>query len=1221
LRIKKIELIGFKSFKDRTVIQFDSGITGVVGPNGCGKSNIVDALLWVMGEMSAKDLRGSSMIDVIFAGSEGFAPSGLAEVSLTLENDGGPFPIKYQKYSEVMVTRRLHRNGESEYFINKEVARLRDIQEIFMDTGAGSKGFSIIQQGMIGRIITSKPEERRVLIEEAAGITKFKVRKKESQRKLQATDQNLLRLADIVGELKRQIESLKRQSERAERYRHLKNQMETLDLKLASLSYQNLQQEALGYAERATSLDDQKISMETQIQEGSSRIETLKLQVQELENQRDSKTQAQSDKQLLVQKIELEIQKLEFELQQARTKGEMTGSMIQVQKLRATSLAEEVSLYENQVQSLESSIESLEVLYTQQNEAFKEQESRDQELDEDLTQLRQKLFALGQAESQIEARIQAGQAQIQDIEDRLKESQDLEQELLLKQKELESRHGEIQKEFHLSQEQTQEVKQQISQVEAQYESQLCDIQNTKKEWETFKLSLGEVSSRLSGLEELDRNFEGFQEGVKQVILWNQKKVASVTDGLQLSQESGLQGVSGGGGEKGSGLAFHNYPQSVFQTVSEVIEVPSEFEIALEATLGHRLQMLLSPEKDLVLDAVDYLKKEKKGRASFALMGSDFKKQKQKKGFQEISSEGVILLKTLIETEESLSPIVDRLLSRVAVVESLNQALALKEQYEDWTFVTREGDLLSEEGVLTAGFGQSPESGLLKRRREIKDLRQKKSEWSGKLALCSEVLNKQEQKKQELEFQLESLRKNRDGREQELVRLNKELDRAEIEVRNIKQTLERVERETFRISEQLSQAFLRQEALEQSRQETVEKKQELSESSFELQAELENLRLGFSSLREKVMELQIQLTEKKTQCTSGKENLKRVSSDLALVTEEVNRMAVETEQVGESLSHNQVLLEEKRRQFQISARELEDLRSQVSVLNSQYEELDFLLQEELDQNQSLQSQLNKQFHDANEANLRLEQTKMKEQVLIEQIRERYLLNLPDLWTQYLDSAIEVKATEDQLKDLKEKVAKIGDVNLSAIEEYKKTSERYEFLVSQQNDLIEAKDQLRRVIDRINRICSKRFKETFDLVNERFTQVFPVLFGGGEARLELVEDPEKSEMGIDIIAKPPGKKMQNVSLLSGGEKALTAVSLVFSIFLVKPSPYCLLDEVDAPLDDANVSRFNDLVREMSKRSQIIVVTHNKHTMEIASKLYGVTMQSRGVSTMVSVNLNEV
>jgi len=1188
LRIKKIELIGFKSFKDRTVIQFDSGITGIVGPNGCGKSNIVDALLWVMGEMSAKDLRGASMIDVIFAGAEGFAPAGMAEVSLTLENDGGPFPIKYQKFSEVMATRRLYRNGESEYFINKEPARLRDIQEIFMDTGAGSKGFSIIQQGMIGRIITSKPEERRMLIEEAAGITKFKARKKESQRKLQTTDQNLLRLADIIGELNRQIESLKRQSEKAERYRNIKNQIEDLDLKVASLQFKGLLEDVSNYSNRVTELQDLEFSVETNVQEKSAQVEVLKLHIKELENQVDEVTRSQSEKQTFVQKLELEIQRLQFDIEQAKTKGEMTGSMIQVQQLRAENLTRDFDQYQSQVESLSGHISDLDSQYQEHSEVFREQEYRDAELDEALTNLRRELFALGQTESQIEARVQAGISQIEEIEARLSEAKLLEHELQSKEQELEDRFQEFQNEFQYSESHVIQLKQEFLELESKKQSKLAEIDAAKKEWESFKLQHGGVSSRLGGLEDLDRNFEGFEEGVKQVILWNKNQTQLNPDG-----------------------------QTVFQTLSEVVEVSSDYEVALEAALGHRLQMLLAPETADVIGAVAFLKTEKKGRASFAIP----ERLKKKINSSEVPSGVVALLNSIVKAPEHLSQIVRSILGQVAVVESVAKAIELKAHYQDWTFVTIEGDILSQDGVLTAGFSEGAESGILKRRREIKELHRQKEEWAGKVALSELLLQKLEAEKLDLDAKVAWANKSWVAQDQELSQLRKELDRAEIELHNIRSTVERAQRESARISEQLTQALAKNEQLNSHKIEITERKQGHAERAVELQSELDNLRLGFSSLREKVTHLQITLSEKKAQFTSAKQNFERVSDDLNVVQTELSRMNAETEQVGFSLNHNQVLLEEKRHHFQTSARELENLRTRISILRNQYEEVSSSLQAKESEYQALQVQANKRLHEVNEAQIRFEQAKMKEQVLIEQIRERYMLNLPDVWLNHFDSHLDLVETESNLKGLKERLSKIGEVNLSAIEEYRQTGERYEFLTAQQSDLVEAKEQLRRVIDRINRICSKRFKDTFDLVNERFTKVFPVLFGGGEARLELVEDPDRSEVGIDIIAKPPGKKMQNVSLLSGGEKALTAVSLVFAIFLVKPSPYCLLDEVDAPLDDANVSRFNDLVREMSKRSQIIVVTHNKHTMEIASKLYGVTMQNRGVSTMVSVNLNDL
>lgn len=1187
MRIKKIELIGFKSFKDRTVIQFDAGITGIVGPNGCGKSNIVDALLWVMGEMSAKDLRGSSMIDVIFAGAEGFAPAGMAEVSLTLENDGGPFPVKYQKFSEIMVTRRLFRNGESEYGINKETARLRDIQEIFMDTGAGSKGFSIIQQGMIGRIITSKPEDRRMLIEEAAGITKFKVRKKESQRKLQATDQNLLRLADIVGELKRQIESLKRQSERAERYRTLKQQIEALDLKVASAQYQSIQEDVQKNQVKLVQLQDQETSNETEISDRSSQVEVLKLQMSELETELDDKATYQSEQQTLVQKLELEIQRLQFDIEQAVTKGEMTGSMIQVQTLRFDTLNREREQFNQQVNQLAAEIQLLEVEFEQKNETYREQESRDQELDESLTVQRREMFALGQSESQVEARIQAGESQIEDIQVRLQDAIALDVELCTKELELKNRFEALSQNFGEQQDLATQNRATVNQLELSKKELESRIDQAKKECEGFYHELGQVTTKLTSLEELARNHEGFEEGVKQVMTWRKQQVSQQADG-----------------------------QMDFYTLSDVLEVPAQYEVAMESALGHRLQLLLTPQTQDVLAAVDYLKQEQKGRASFAL-GHRSQLHSASPNTQQVSA----ILQDVVTYPEHLTTTSEAILSRIAVVDQLSQAIELKNEFPDWTFVTVDGDVISEDGILTAGHGQAAGSGILKRRREIKELQLLKEEWSGKLALAKAQLQKLEQQKIQLTQELETAIQALVTHDKLLSDLRKDVDRAEIEVRNIKSTIERAQKERLRIEEQLQQAQLKNAELESKRQQLAEQKETLQETIFEVQSELESLRLGFSGLREQVTQLQVSLSQKRTQYQGAKQNFERVQVEIGHIETELGRMNAETQQVGVSLNQNQIILEDKKHLFQNKARELEDLRSELSLLRNQFEELSTQLQEQEDELHLLQSKANQRLHQVNEAQIKFEQAKMREQVLIEQMRERYMLNLPDIWKDYQDLELDLISTEVQLKDLKDRLGKIGEVNLSAIEEYKQTSERYEFLVAQQNDLIEAKEQLRKVIDRINRICSKRFKDTFDLVNERFTRVFPVLFGGGEARLELVEDPEKSEVGIDIIAKPPGKKMQNISLLSGGEKALTAVSLVFAIFLVKPSPYCLLDEVDAPLDDANVSRFNDLVKEMAKRSQLIVVTHNKHTMEIASKLYGVTMQNRGVSTMVSVNLNEL
>lgn len=1190
MRIKKIELVGFKSFKDRTVIQFDAGITGIVGPNGCGKSNIVDALVWVMGEMSAKDLRGSTMTDVIFAGAEGYAPSGMAEVSLTLENDGGPFPAKYLKHSEIMVTRRLHRNGESEYMINKEPARLRDVQEIFMDTGAGSKGFSIIQQGMIGKIITAKPEDRKTLIEEAAGITKFKARKKESQRKLQSTEQNLVRLQDIVGELKRQIDSLQRQAQRAERYRNLKTQIEELDLWVSSLHFRDLKEAADECQRIFQEVQSQEVEGESNLSTLQAELETLRLGLLEQEKSLETLTQEQYDKQAFVQKRELEIQQLKFDIEQARTKGEMTGSLLQVQEARKEALVKEMAQLESQVEGLGTESRGLAETFNAKNEAYQTAQSRIGEVDEELTTSRRELFALGQTESQLDARVQALTSQIDDIREREENERLVLAELKQKQIDFEERRKRLTTDYDRERQLQLDLSSDVDSFETNKKVLSEQISQKRSEVEEYKDRLNEVASRLYGLEDLARNFEGFEEGVKNVMLWQKTK----------SQEITADG------------AVH------FQPVSEVVEVPSEFEVAMEAALGSRLQMLLTREEDRAVAAVEFLKTQKSGRASFA-MGAQSPSTRPELP----SGDGSVLavLKNVVKGSEKYQSHVENLLDGVAVVDSVRTALRLRAEYPGWTFVTTDGDTLTSDGVLTGGASEGADSGVLKRRREIKELSALKDEWAGKLALGQAALKKLEAQLESVVSDFEGAQKRKLEQEIKVAELRKDLERAETELQNAGYACEKQERELARVAENLRTQENRLEELETSLLETRGKKALVEEKVAELQEELTTTRMGFDGLQSEVMELQVQSARKTQEFQSVSRELDRVRREVDSLAGELSRMSEESEKTSTVLSQNQIVLEDRKVEFERAVRDLEELRGRLSHVKNAYEEAHAEVREIEDQVLTAQRLTTERMHRMNDAQLKFEQAKMKEQYLIDQIRERYMLNLPDIYEERLNREGDPSTAEGELKDLRDRLAKIGEVNLSAIEEYEETAKRYEFLIQQQSDLNDAKEQLKRVIDRINRICSKRFKETFDLVNERFTRVFPVLFGGGEARLEIFEDPEKGEMGIEIVAKPPGKKMQNISLLSGGEKALTAVALVFSIFLVKPSPYCLLDEVDAPLDDANVYRFNDLVREMAKRSQIIVVTHNKHTMEIAAKLYGVTMQERGVSTMVSVNLSDL
>ena len=653
MRIKKLELIGFKSFKDRTVIHFDAGITGVVGPNGCGKSNIVDALVWVMGEMSAKHLRGSSMEDVIFAGAEGFAPLGMCEVSLTLENDGGAFPVKYLNHSEVMVTRRLHRSGDSEYLVNKEPARLRDIQEIFMDTGAGSKGFSIIQQGMIGKIVTSKPEERRVLIEEAAGITKFKARKRESQRKLKSTDANLVRLQDIIGELKRQLDSLQRQAQRAERYRKLKREVEDIELWISSKEY-------VGLKEKVETAQSDFNQAQSQSTESQAQVAKLEAEVAELRGGSLEGEKAIEDfrvtlkeNQDRVRARETEIQELRFEIEQAKRSNEMAGSLIGENQVREQKLLSEFNEVTERLANIEKEAEELLTDHESQKTHFEERKQIIESSDNELSDKRRELLSLSGAETQTRSKQGSLEEAVANLEREVNQVRSVMDELQDKKQELENNHKKVYETYEKERQMQMTILNDVESLEENLQSLQADMDTKESEVSEFKDKLNEVVSRLYGLENLRDNFEGFQEGVKSVMFWQKENLEGLSEEEQEARRS-------------------------FQPVSDIVRVPERYEVALEAALGPKLQMLVSQDQDKSLDAVDYLKEQKSGRSTFytaqgALQTHDGSEVSMLKSCQGVEG----LLSEVIEVPEKHKETVTSLLSDVAVVENIREGMNLR----------------------------------------------------------------------------------------------------------------------------------------------------------------------------------------------------------------------------------------------------------------------------------------------------------------------------------------------------------------------------------------------------------------------------------------------------------------------------------------------------------------------------------------------------------------
>jgi chromosome segregation protein len=987
----------------------------------------------------------------------------------------------------------------------------------------------------------------------------------------------------------------KGQAQRAERYRKLKNELQDKELKLFSNQFKAMMIE-LNEAQTAyDSARETEVTSTAELDQNEVTLEELRLKSVEKEKRVEDRQNISKAAIESVQKAEDEIKDLGFEIEQGRRNKEMTGNILEQYTVRKEALDKDKADLSAKLEATETELSSLSDRYATEKEKYDSDQQTIRTADDQLSEKRREMLTVSQSHTHLEARSVGLSEKIEGLIEELEAARTTAAEHEAQKSEYETRRNDVFSELESERQLQLSIMNDVQNFEDNLGVVKAQVEQKEQEVSDFKDSLNEISSRLYGLETMADNFEGFQEGVKNVMLWQRQRMEQTADG-------GSQ------------------PVTEFQPVSEVVEVPQEYELAMEAALGNRLQMLISKDAGAALGAVDYLKEQKSGRSSF--VSREFGLESPMSSAESMRSHlgFLALLSDIVKIPEDQTAQVKPFVSGVAIVDSVRTALALRPECAGWTFVTPEGDTLTADGVLTGGAADSADSGVLKRKREIKELSQRREEAAGKLALATASLKKLEAQQEQMAEELEKAKQEKIAKEIRITELTKDLERSETELSN---AVRAVEKQNQVVSALDQKHVTATEDFEQ----VQEKMTDLLTRKSELDAEIENLNHQLDSAKDGIDELSALVTDLQVKVASKTQEKEGYSSQLAMVQtslDEVNgqleKMTHESEQNAEALSENQVLIEERKVALERLIREREQADELFAKERDEFEKLGAELRD-------VEAKVSKALHEKNaqqalisEAQLKLEQLRMKEEHLREQVTEKYMLDLSECYEQHVDETLNVKETEQDLKDLKAKLGRIGEVNLSAIEEYDELIGRFEFLNQQYQDLLDAKEQLRKVIDKINKICDKRFKETFEAVNERFMKVFPVLFGGGEARLILLEDPEKGEMGIDIVSKPPGKKAQNVSLLSGGEKALTAVSLIFAIFLVKPSPFCLLDEVDAPLDDANVFRFNDLVKEMAKRSQIIIVTHNKHTMRVNEKLYGVTQEEKGVSKMVSVDLDK-
>ncbi len=1194
MKIKKLEILGFKSFVDRAVFSFQPGITVIVGPNGCGKSNIVDAIRWCLGEQSARKLRGDGMEDVLFGGSEEKKPLGMAEVSLIFSNDDGEFPAEYSDYSEIMVTRRVFRSGESEFFVNKTPCRLKDITDLFLDTGVGNRVYSIVEQGRIGEIVNCKPEDRRVLIEEAAGIMKYKVRKKEAIRKMEATRGNLLRVNDLLGELRRQVGSLKRQARKAERYQAYREEIKAIELSLAAEKCQGLMESFEQSQRSLESMQEQEVSLSARLSSEELKVEELKLKLVEEEKALKKIQDQHSQVQVTIQRKEdqREFRTKEGERiknQTLRYREERDKTTLALKKMEEEIKAlekeekefnDELSLKLSELEEKEKYLAEVVEEQSTLGERIEEERANQIDLLNELAHQKNSLLNCEQKKEELERRIAGNQEERGKVTLRLKELAESCQGLEENLEGLKKNRKELEEEKELLIKLISELRQKKAGIEELNKSISERINQNK--------------SRLRSLEELEENFEGYREGVRSIML------ARKSEG---KLNGGIRGL-----------------------VVDIIETEPRYERALEAILMDRLQYIIVEHQDEALKAIVYLKSQSAGRCTFVPLELRMPNPSRHRiaaenRLPEGAAEGVIApILELVKIKPDYQPVGDYLLSDVLVVTDLDRALNLwKDNNGSRTLVTLEGEVVSASGVMSGGSLHSLDRGILAKRRESKELSQSLKEGEDKVILVRKEDERLGREIVECEQRLEELKEKIYQQEIQIVDTDKDYCQVQEEQNQertrqevLEFTIEQLNSESNRLTEEIGQANKKKEELDGLKR----RKEELLESA---QQDLTGFQKVVQTLSQEITELKVETTSLREQVigvtNARKSSLQRkgeLGSEYERIGEEILRCERETGLIHSEIGGLQEDLDQLLRlnqEFQSSVTGERDRFAQKSA--------------ELKGREEALRELRKEYNQLQEkvgaGSLQVTELRLKLQHLEEGIEDKYQLKLRSILAQFSGACPPQEGWEQRLEELKGKIDQLGEVNLTASREYGELESRYNFLSGQKADLESSLVSLQKAINRINHTSRKCFLETFERVNEQFKRIFPRLFEGGRAELILRENEDILESGIELIAQPPGKKLQNVNLLSGGEKALGAIALLFALLSIKPTPFCLLDEVDAPLDDSNIGRFSGLIRELSQNSQFLLITHNKKTMEMADSLHGVTMEEAGVTKLVSVKLN--
>jgi chromosome segregation protein len=1177
MHLKRLEMSGFKSFASRTELEFVPGITAVVGPNGSGKSNVTDAIRWVLGEQSAKSLRGSKMEDVIFIGSDSRKPVGFCEVSITMDNSKRILPLDY---AEVTVTRRVYRSGDSEYLLNRQACRLKDIQELFMDTGIGKEAYSMIGQGRIEEMISNKSEDRRAIFEEAAGIVKYKSRKKEAEKKLADAEQNLVRIRDLIHELRNQLEPLQEQAERAKQFKEWQQELTDVEISFYVHKIETLHADWTKTSEQVKQLREEHVSGASKQSKEEADLAQVKFQLMELEKKWEA---------------------LQTELLETSEKLEKVDAERQVWQERSKNRAEMEVKLQTQLDA-----------YLLEHETIEKERKEKQELyiakEEELIQLRNKIEGLKEqtVQSKNEHDTSATQKEWEALKNELyrlesekkyliNQQQEMEKNVVLQQKEAQN----LQNEQNALDEIRVQIEQEIEEIQAKIQKQvdhsstlqsqklnmLTAQKNLHNELLQVEKHLVRFQSERDVLQAMEQNHAGFFQGVKAVL-----------------ENRSISGVIG--------------------AVAELIHVPKRLELAMETALGGALQHVVVENEITARQAITFLKEKRLGRATFlpinvikgrSIPSTELSKLEHISGYLGVAD-------SLVTTDSLYRPLCSQLLGNVLVTDTLATANTVaKAMAHRYRVVTLEGDVVNPGGSMTGGSRQSKTPNLLARGRQLEELNQQVQQCLEKqAALQAEEkairadLNHLEEEIQSIQEKIEEQKnlhkaietkrqenhlqsKNLVHRIEHFAKQGQEVSKKQI---SLKQKLANMDEAYLQNEERMKELECLLEEEEQFRRQQVDDEKERSSQLTEYRIEEAKLQQITRSLEQDLQRIEDAQQKNQTLMKNTKEELQKLME-----------MGDLGEEGWQTLLSSLYQYQEAKKSLQT---QIIELREERDVCSRQHQELEQVVYENSKLLRSYEEKLHQQEVRVNRLDVELNH-------LLQKLAEEYETSFEGAKEKYGVPDNPVQA-ERKVKSLKQKLDQLGDVNIGAIEEYQRLTERLTFLTTQEDDLLQAKQQLYQMIAQMVSEMGKRFADSFALIREEFQDVFVKMFGGGRADLQLSDPSNLLDTGIEIVAQPPGKKLQQLSLLSGGERSLAALALLFAVLRIKPVPFCFLDEVDAALDEANLTRFTHYLQKFANQTQFIIITHRKHTMEGAHVLYGITMQESGVSTLVSVKLEE-